>query len=119
MCPLPSISWVGKDCAMDDNDVVGPDGGIRFGEQPIGPPQPNILETEVKGDISLYNPKQERVLVLNGPASDIWLLCDGEQSFEHIVQLIAAAYGVQVDAIRPDVEATISRFIAEGFLPVP
>lgn len=90
-----------------------------FGSQPIGPPMAHILETEIQGDISLYDPQQERVLVLNGTASDVWLLCDGEQTVDGIVELIAAAYGHKIEDIRNDVEATIRQFIQEGFVPVP
>ena len=92
---------------------------MRFGDRPIGPPPPHIIETEVKGDLSLYDPKQERVLVLNGTASDVWLLCDGEQHLGQITDLIASAYGVSADDIRADVETTVTQFVEEGFLPTP
>ena len=92
---------------------------MDFGDRPIGPPPSHIIETEVKGDLSLYDPKQERVLVLNGTASDVWLLCDGEQSFIQIVDLIAAAYGVAADSVRDDIAATVTQFVEEGFLPTP
>lgn len=104
---------------MADVAAGGEIGPVAFGDQAIGPPFPHILETEVKGDISLYDPKQERVLVLNGTASDVWLLCDGEQTVDVIVELIAAAYRLDADAVRPDVEATVRQFIHEGFVPVP
>ncbi len=90
-----------------------------FGDRVVGPPLPHIIETEVKGDISLYDPKHERVLVLNGPASDVWLLCDGEQTVAQIVELLAVAYGQRAESIRDDVEATIRQFVQEGFVPVP
>jgi hypothetical protein len=82
----------------------------------IGPPPPHIIETEVRGDISLYDAQNERVLVLNGTASDVWRLCDGEQTADDIVQLLAKAYRVQPDAIRDDVTRTIRQLIDEGFL---
>ena len=61
----------------------------------IGPPPPHVIETEVRGDISLYDAQHERVLVLNGTASDVWRLCDGDQTFDQIVALLARAYGVE------------------------
>lgn len=82
----------------------------------IGPPQPHVIETEVRGDISLYNPRDESVLVLNPTASDVWRLCDGEQTFEEIVSMLAAAYGTEAAAIRADVQRTIEQFASEGFL---
>jgi hypothetical protein len=92
---------------------------VGLGNRPIGPPPPNIIETEVKGDLSLYDPGQEKVLVLNGTATDVWLLCDGGQTGGRIVELVAAAHGQEAATVRTDVESTIRQFIEEGFLPTP
>ncbi len=83
----------------------------------VGPPAEHVLETEVAGDISLYDAQTEKVLVLNGTASDIWRLCDGEQTVDQIVSLLAQAYGVSEDSIRPQVLETIETLVSEGFLP--
>ncbi len=88
-------------------------------ERPIGPPPPQIIETEVKGDLSLYDPAQEKVLVLNGTATDVWLLCDGEHTPTQIVTLIAGVHGQNPAVIRPEIESTIAYFLDEGFLPPP
>jgi hypothetical protein len=87
--------------------------------KPIGPPPPHVIETEVRGDISLYDAQHERVLVLNGTASDVWRLCDGDQTFDQIVSLLARAYGVDGSKIQPDVERTIKQLVDEGFLTAP
>lgn len=83
----------------------------------VGPPAPNVLETEVGGDISLYDAQTEKVLVLNGTASDIWRLCDGEHTVDQIVTLLAQAYGEPEEPIRPQVLDTIETLVSEGFLP--
>ena len=80
----------------------------------IGPPSPQILETEIGDEISLYDPATENVVVLNQTASDIWRLSDGESDLDGIVKLLAAAYGVDADQIRPEVEETIARFREQG-----
>lgn len=85
--------------------------------RPIGPPLSHILETEVRGDISLYDARREKVLVLNSTASDVWRLCDGEQTLGEVVALLATAYRADPAAIRPDVERTVRQLIDEGFLP--
>jgi hypothetical protein len=82
----------------------------------IGPPPPHVIETEVKGDISLFDARRNQVLVLNATASDIWRLCDGDQTAEEIVELLATAYGVPAHQLRPDVETTLTRLIEEEFL---
>lgn len=84
--------------------------------QPVGPPPPHIIETEVHGDVSLYDPTREQVLVLNSTASDVWRLCDGDHDSDEIVSLLASAYQVEPDDLRGDVEQTIEQFVSEGFL---
>lgn len=82
----------------------------------VGPPADHLIETEVGGDISLYDPTSERVVVLNATASDIWRLCDGEQTLDEIIELIAKAYEQQPEEIRHQVNTTIDQFLDEGFL---
>lgn len=83
----------------------------------IGPPPEHVLETEVRGDISLYDARREQVMVLNATASDVWRLCDGEQTLDQIVDLLVSAYGADPNVIRTDVERTIEQLVEEGFLP--
>lgn len=82
----------------------------------IGPPPEHIIETEVQGDISLYDARHEQVLILNSTASDVWRLCDGEQTLDEIVDLLVGAYGGDREVIRIDVERTVSQLLEEGFL---
>lgn len=82
----------------------------------VGPPASHLIETEVGGDISLYDPTSERVVVLNATASDIWRLCDGEQTLDEIIGLIATAYEQDPVEIRTHIETTVGQFASEGFL---
>lgn len=82
----------------------------------VGPPPPHVIETEVAGDVSLYDARREYVLVLNRTASDIWLLCDGDLTSDEITQRLASAYQTTPDQIRSDVDKTLREFVAEGFL---
>ena len=86
---------------------------------PIGPPKTNVLETEVDGDISLYDPESERVTVLNSSASDVWRLADGEHTFDEIVALLATAYGIDEDMIRQDVRQTVDEFVDARLIESP
>lgn len=87
-----------------------------MGDNRVGPPVPQILETEIDGDISLYNPSTEQVTVLNGTASDVWLLCDGEHTCEEIKGLLASSYQVDTAEISDDVERAIDLFRESGLL---
>lgn len=85
----------------------------------VGPPSAHVLETEVDGQISLYNPHNESVTVLNETASDIWRLSDGEHTLAEMVELLASAYAVDPSTIAPEVEATVEQLVEAGFLPEP
>ena len=101
---------------MSDAPTTPAGGDMDLGNRPIGPPPLNIIETEVKGDLSLYDPRQEKVLVLNGTATDVWLLCDGNHTAAEILGLIASVHGQDAATIRADVDSTIRHFFEEGFL---
>lgn len=87
-------------------------------QRTVGPASDLILEAEVEmdGEISLYNPSTEQVTILNGTASDIWRLADGEHTVDEIIDLLAAAYHVAQDEIARDVQDTVARFFEEGLL---
>lgn len=85
-------------------------------EGKVGPPASKVLETEVEGEISLYNPANEQVTILNGTASDVWLLCDGEHTQDEIVSLLASSYEVDEDGIRDEVAEAIEEFQKAGLL---
>ncbi len=85
----------------------------------IGPPHAHVIETEVKGDISLFDAETNNVIVLNSTASDVWRLCDGEQTLEEIISLLAQAYQCPADRIRSDVTETIEELVDKGVLPPP
>jgi hypothetical protein len=89
---------------------------MESGPGRVGPPTDRLVETEVDGHISLYDPVTARVHVLNGTASDAWLLSDGDYTAEQIVGLLAAAYGVDADVIRSTVVDTVGLFRDEGLL---
>lgn len=78
--------------------------------QRVRRPAPKLVETEIDGDISLYHPPTEQVTVLNGTASDVWRLCDGELTIEEITELLALAYSADPAAIGPQVEDAIRMF---------
>ncbi len=82
----------------------------------MGPPIPHLLETEVDGEISLYNPAHEQVTILNGTATDVWYLCDGTLSEEEILERLAQSYKVSPEQIHTDVRRTIEEIRKAGLL---
>jgi len=91
-------------------------GLLVTGKKTIGPPTSHVMETEVDGDISLYDPTTESVTVLNSTASDVWLLCDGSHTAEEITNLLASSYKVSRDSIVDDVARTIEKLTESGLI---
>lgn len=85
----------------------------------VGPAPSHVLETEIEGEVSLYNPRNEQVTILNGTASDIWRLIDGEHSIAEITSLLASSYGIDPAAIADDVSQTIDRLSEAGLIESP
>ena len=80
----------------------------------VGPPAANVVESEVDGNINLYDPQTEEVAILNETASDVWRLADGTQTLDQVVALIARAYGVEPQQIEEEVKATVATFVDKG-----
>lgn len=82
----------------------------------VGPPAAHVVESEVDGRISLFDPQTEEVSMLNDTASDVWRLADGTSTLDQVVELVARAYGVEADAIGDEVKATVETFYDKGLL---
>lgn len=82
----------------------------------VGPPAPHVVESEVGGNISLYDSATEEVLVLNETASDVWRLCDGSQTLDEVVKLLARSYRVEPSDIHAEVVETVQGFRERGLL---
>lgn len=77
-----------------------------------------VAVLDVDDGTSLYHADMDNALVLNATASDIWQLCDGTHTLDDIVGLLAGAYGVPGEQIRPEVESSVRVLRDEGFLLV-
>ena len=82
----------------------------------LGPPAADVRALELDGDISLYDARTQSAAVLNGTASDVWRLLDGDHTLDEVVRLLATAYGKQPEAIRADVERVVAELAEAGFL---
>lgn len=92
---------------------------MGYNGQIIGPPPDHVIESEVDGDISLYDTRTERVIVLNPTASDVWRLADGEMTVDQISRALGKAYAADANEIKRDVERLIESLIEQNLLPAP
>jgi len=82
--------------------------------EPVGPPVVGLTVVEVDGCFHIYNPTTKRAVALNETASQIWRLSTGEHAVDDIVRALAGYYGLEHDAIKQQVRATIDELTAEG-----
>ena len=83
----------------------------------MGPPTPAVEELEVDADLVLFNGATNRVLVLNGTASDAWRLSDGSMTSDTLVHALADAYNTDPGWIRKQVVELLVAWRRDGFLP--
>jgi PqqD family protein of HPr-rel-A system len=84
--------------------------------EPIKRSGANILEADVDGDLSVYNPESEQVTVLNSSATEIWRLIDGRLSLTEIVDRLAESYDVDPDTIMDEVQQTVTSLTEAGLV---
>lgn len=87
-----------------------------MGVEGIWARHPRVLETEMGNDISLYDPIEERVTVLNTTASDIWRLLDGSTSISEVTEMLSRAYEVDRSRVLNDVQATVEKLAEEDLV---
>lgn len=110
-----------QDPAPDPFPSEGPEGRhilepVRAEDQRVGPPAPHVVETEVEGEVSLYDPRREEVAFLNETASRIWRLADGTRTLKELIEELAGTYGISPDEIRPQVTETVRGLVDQGLL---
>jgi hypothetical protein len=79
-------------------------------------PARSVTVEELDEELCLFRPDIDEVLVLNGPAGDVWRLADGATSVADIVSLLATAYGVPLERLAADVEAVVADLTNRGYL---
>ena len=87
--------------------------------EPVGRHAPTVSGEELGDDLSLFDSASGTAMALNGTASDIWSLVDGEATFDEVVETLARAYRVEPEAIEADVRAALDRLVGAGFVIRP
>ena len=87
--------------------------------EPVGYQAPTVSSQELGDDLSLFDSASGTAMALNGTASDIWSLVDGEATFDEVVETLARAYRVEPEAIEADVRAALDRLVGAGFVIRP
>ena len=75
----------------------------------------DLIFRDVDEDHVVYDPVNDRTLLLNLTAAVIVELCDGSRTVDDIVAEVAAAFDQNADAIRADVGKTLQMLRRDGF----
>lgn len=76
----------------------------------------HVIQYELEGELTLYDPEAEVVHILNSTAAVVWQLCDGTRAAEDIAIQLATLYSLEAEAVVKDVEDVLAEFYKAGLL---
>lgn len=77
-----------------------------------------VRELEIDGDITLFHTRTNSAVILNGTASDVWRLLDGQRMAEEIVSALISVYDVAPATLAEGVENALQQFSDHGLVEV-
>lgn len=78
-------------------------------------PRPDVIETELEGELILLDPASGEMFSLNATGRSIWRALDG-RSVAGVVAAIERAYGVAPERAGEDVLALLGRLLEAGLV---
>ena len=81
-------------------------------------PSPLVRELEIDGDVTLFHTPTNSVVVLNGTASDVWRLLDGQRTAEEIASLLGSVYHAAPATLAEGVDNALQEFSRHGLVEV-
>jgi hypothetical protein len=79
-------------------------------------PHPAVETAFLAQESVLYDERTGMAYRLNPSASAVWMLIDGQTTVDRLVTEISEIVGAPVDNLRPDVDAVLDQFGAQGLL---
>ena len=78
---------------------------------------PKIEESPLQGDLMLFYPVRSQFFVLNPTMAYLWRNCDGQRSFEWIVESVPDAFAdTGGRQIAMDMKAALDELVAHGLV---
>ncbi len=77
---------------------------------------PSVVAEDVDGDLCLYRPETDEVVILNSSAARVWQLCDGEHTVGELLAQLAEDYQRPVAELHADVEGVLVDLTGRGYL---
>ena len=95
-----------------------PDNLIPVAEAALISRSPSVLTTELDGEVLMMSIERGCYFSLNNVARDIWRRLDAPCSFSALVDGLAADYDASRATIVSDVQALLSRMVAEDIVRI-
>ena len=73
-------------------------------------PSNDVSLQRVGQEAILHDRRNGRAHVINESAAQIWELCDGQSTLDHIVSSFAAAYALPAADVQADVQYILAKF---------
>ena len=81
--------------------------------------RPGLVQAHLEGDLAVYDPHAQEMLVLNQSAQAIWSCCDGTGTVAEIVADIVAVYGADPETVRSQVNELVADWSRRELLERP
>jgi hypothetical protein len=78
--------------------------------------RPDVLSTEIDGEIVVFDAPSDTVLKMNPSATTVWACCDGSATIDEIAADIAEVYGVDQAVVRAQVADLVTQWSEKGLL---
>ncbi|MFQ6028230.1 MAG: PqqD family protein [Dehalococcoidia bacterium] len=63
----------------------------------------DIVEYEIDGEVTLFDPQRDQVHILNQVAAIIWRLCDGSRTVDELAEDVSILFDADLDLVQGDV----------------
>lgn len=77
--------------------------------------RPDLVFRQIDEDFVVYDPVTDHTLLLNASSAAVLDLCDGSRTLDDMTAEVAAAFGVEADAVRTEVETSLEGFARREF----
>lgn len=77
---------------------------------------PRLTAVELDGETVIYDPDNGELHLLDRVATVVWSCLDGSDTLGNICDVLAEAYGEQVERVRSDIKALIDNFAEKGLV---
>lgn len=78
---------------------------------------PKIEESPLQGDLMLFDPVKSQFFVLNPTMAYLWRNCDGERTFDGIVQAVPGEFAEsETQPVAAEMKTALDELIALGLV---